>query len=233
MPEEKVQDTEEESSALAAEEETQEETAVADDTEQTEELGFNKTQLHQIMSGLGRIVKNQFEELNPPAQEQHGEPSQHQGIMEKFSSDIQEEIFTDPVSAIRKVVGVLDSAKKNLTSSQTVATDKAITAFSEDPYYKDCFTDAQKIARKSVAEGLPPVAAAKLGFLEAKANHLDSRQAPPDMISSGKQIKTTKQPIVPAQFKAQMDKDIEKGLFENEADWIAGLAPKVRLKYSI
>lgn len=235
MPDE-VQDTEEQSSALATEEETQDETAVVDDTEQTEEIGFNKTQLHQIGSALGRIVKNQFEENYSPAQQQQQvEQPQQQGVMEKFSSDIQDEIFTDPVSAIRKVVGVLDNAKTNLTKSQTVATDKAITAFSEDPVYKDCFTEAQKIARKAVVEGFPPDAAARLGFSEAKAKHLEPNTDATNlgMIGGGKQTKTTKQPTVPAQFKVQMRKDIDKGLFKDESEWIESLSPKVRATYNI
>lgn len=202
--------------------------------EPVEPEGFNKTQLHQISSAIGRIVKSQFEEANVPAQQQTEAPPQ-QGVMEKFTSDIQEEIFTDPVSAIRKVVGVLDNAKANLTSTQTVATDKAITAFSEDPDYKDCFTDAQKIARKAVSEGLPPVAAARLGFMEAKAKHLEPN---PDatnlgMIGSGKQTKLTKQPTLPAQFKKQAAKDIAKGVFKNEDEYIAALSPNIRAKYDI
>jgi hypothetical protein len=132
-------------------------------------------------------------------------------------------------------MNVVKGAETSMSSTQKVATDKALTAFSQDTDYKDCFTNAQEIAHRAVAEGLPPVAAARLGFAEAKTKHLEPKKEPTDLgrIGTGKQIKSDKQPTLPAQFKAQMKKDIEKGVFDNEADWIASLSPENRLKYSI
>jgi hypothetical protein len=235
MPEE-VQDTEEESSALATEEETQEETAVVDDTEQTEELGFNKTQLHQISSALGRIVKNQFEENYAPAQQQQDVSQTQNSAIEQFEQDIQDDLFGGKtVSAIRKVMNVVKNAETNLTSTQKVATDKALTEFSEDPEYKDCFTNAQKIAHKAISEGMPPDAAARLGFYEAKANHLVPDKGATDlgMLRSGKRTTTTTKPKLPAQFKKQAEKDIADGHYKDVAEYIEALDPSIRAKYDI
>jgi len=240
MPEDQVQDPDDttDDTALATDDTTHDDTAVADDTELP---GLNKKQMEQVGTLSGRYAAQQIEEkIMPLLQELKGsagtsQQAPSQDAIENFKQQMSEEIYTDPYSAFSKMMDVRERAKVNLSKSQTVATDTAITAYSDDPCYKDIFTDARKIAHQATTEGFPPEAAAKLGIYQAKAAFLEPKKEPTDlgMIGGGVQTKITKEPKLPKEFEKDAKASIAKGYHKDMKDYISDISPAIRAKYNI
>ncbi len=208
---------------------------------------FTPEQEQYIGSWLGRIVKKQIEEGVLPHIQQQQPAIQQQGnpdAMKQFNEKLQEKIFAgDVTGALQDFMNVQEHAKQNLTKTQKVQTDRAVTSFSDKPYYKDIYQDMEKIARDTVAQGFPPEAAAVFAYNTAKANYLEAKIAGGgnrgdddsslDMLPGGKRQPNKKAIKLPAQFKAAFERDKMKGLFKDEQDYINNLSPAIRQKYGI
>lgn len=207
-----------------------------------EEKVFTPKQEAFIGSWLGRIVKKQIDDsIVPLIQNAQPRPGQNAGnpndVLKNFNERLSEKLFTDPLGAIQEAVSAIDESKTQLSKTQAVQVDKAITSYSEDPLYKDIYQDMKEIAHSAAKEGYPPGPAAKYAFAQAKANFLEkgSRGSEDglDFADGGRPSKTVKIPKLPAEFKKAAARDIAKGLFKNEADYIANLSPNIRAKYGI
>jgi len=205
---------------------------------------FSPEQEQYIGSWMGRIIKKQIEEsivplVNQAASRPTYSPQNDSGdVLKKFNEEVSEQLFTDPVAAIQKVMRAIDASKTQLTNAQTVQVDKAITSFSEDPLYKDIYQDVKAIAHERAGKGYPADAAADYAFTKAKLNYMEKKSSPGDeggfsLSDGGRSIRTTKTPKLPQEFKKAAARDIAKGLFKNEAEYIAGLSPAIRAKYDI
>ncbi len=208
---------------------------------------FNEEQQQFLGSWMGRMISKQFDEkVVPLIDERLPEqqlsviaPRQDGDALEQFQEQVTEKLLGgDPVGAFQMLQNVSKLADQNLATTAKTATDKALTAFKDDPYYKEIFVDAQKMAHEAAAMGHPASIAADSAFHKAKANFLEHGKAGEadglSMTSGGKPRpgRETK-PKLPPQFKAAAKRDIDKGLFKDEADYIANMDPSIRAKYGI
>ena len=208
-----------------------------------EEL-FSPKQEQYIGSWMGRIIKKQFEESIVPliTESVNRRPTRLQDessdVLKKFNEELSEQLFTDPIGAIQKAVRAIEESKTQLTKSQTVQVDKAITSYSEEPLYKDIYQDMKQIAHERAGKGYPSEAAAEYAFTKAKLNHIERMAAPDNegglnLTDGGRPNRQTKTPKLPPEFKKAYERDKAKGLFKTEAEYIAALSPHVRAKYDI
>lgn len=201
-----------------------------------EEPKFSSAQLQQLQSMLGRIVANQLEEKVIPTIKTEGGGQTQDELKEKREKWL-EKIFEGRIDEVVDEVDTIRN-KKNLNKTQQLAvmTKKALTKFNEDPFYKDVYSESEKLAGQYLAKGYPPDAAAEIAFTKAKANHLEQNATNTDelkMTSAGKRPPEPKKPKVPAQFKKAMERDISQGLYKDEADWISGLSPQIRARHGL
>jgi len=207
---------------------------------------FTPEQEQFVGSWLGRMVKKNVEEtIVPMIKETLGQRQAHipQGdssdILKKFNDEIADDLFGgNAVGAIQKVLNALDASKTQLTKQQTIQVDKAITSFSEDPLYKDIYQDVKQIAHERAGKGYPADAAADYAFTKAKLNYMEKKSSPDgeggfNLSDGGRATRQTKTPKLPPEFKKSCERDIAKGLFKNEAEYIAALSPAIRAKYEI
>ena len=215
------------------------------DKDKGKDKPFSPEQEQYIGSWMGRIIKRQIEESIVPLVNQvasrpsYSPQSDPSDVLKKFNEEITDGILSgDAVGSIRKVLNAIKASETQLTKSQTVQVDKAITSFSEDPLYKDIYQDVKAIAHERAGKGYPADAAADYAFTKAKLNYMERKSAPGDeggfdLTDGGRQTRTTKTPKLPPEFKKAAARDIAKGLFANEADYIKSLSPAVRAKYDI
>ena len=205
---------------------------------------FSPEQEQYMGSWMGRIIKKQFEESIVPliTESVNRRPTRLQDessdVLKKFNEELSEQLFTDPIGAIQKAVNAIEASKTQLTKSQTVQVDKAITSYSEEPLYKDIYQDMKQIAHERAGKGYPSEAAAEYAFTKAKLNHIERMAAPDNegglnLTDGGRPNRQTKTPKLPPEFKKAYERDKSKGLFANEAEYIAALSPHVRAKYDI
>lgn len=209
-----------------------------------DEKPFTPEQEQYMGSWMGRIIKKQFDESIVPLIEGQQRqpaftPSGEGNALTKFNEEITEQFFGgDPLGAFNKMQQVSQTAKSNLSESNKKAANTAITGYSEDPLYKEIYADAQRITHEAVANGHPPEAAADYGIQKAKVLFFEKRDANLgneglDMSVSGIQQRQTKTVKLPPEFKKAFERDKEKGLFKDEADYIKHLSPTIRAKYGI
>jgi len=205
---------------------------------------FSPEQEQYLGSWMGRIIKRQIEESIVPlvnkveSRPVYAPQNESREVLKKFNEEVSEQLFTDPVAAIQKVIRAIDASKTQLTKSQTVEVNKAITSFSEEPLYKDIYQDIKAIAHERAGKGYPADAAADYAFTKAKLNYIEKRSAPGeegglDLLDGGRQTRPSKTPKLPLEFKKAYERDRSKGLFKSEADYIANLSPAIRAKYDI
>ena len=234
-------DTEEE----AAPEETVDTDLESVDTEEQadqeeHQKPFNPEQEQYIGSWLGRIVADQIDKKVAPLV-QDKQPPPHQPVsddaLKKFNDEVSEQFFGgDPTGAFNKMMNVHKTAQDNIASQNKIATDRAITSYSDDPLYKDIYQDMNKIAHEKVIAGFPPAAAAEFAFTAATANHYKSQVVNKPgggnlkMSGGGRQERATKQFKLRPEFKKAAARDIASGYFKDEQDYINNLSPHVRAK---
>lgn len=239
---EENQDTSSESQSTG----TTQEALEGDETTSTEEgTKFSKEQLQQIGSMTGRLIKNQIDEnvlpLLQARPQSTGSVAGDSTALDKFNQKLQEMIFSGDVSgAMRMARQVEDNAKINLTKAQETETAKLITTYSDKPYYKDIYSDMKKFASEAVAKGFPPEAATELAFEKASNKHLqtimgggNSDTGSLEMTGGGRRTARTKTSMLPPAFKEAAKRDIAKGFFKDEKDYIAALSPAIRQQYGI
>lgn len=252
MPDENLdttqaQDTDQSQSADQGDSQVQDQvdTQQADQQQDEPQTPFTPEQQQFIGSWMGRMVKKQLEEsILPEIQKLQPQqtlpqlPGQGTDALAKFNETLQEKIFSgDVMGAFRMMQQVQDTAKIQITKQQKVAADRAITQYSDKPFYKDVYQDMQKIAHEAVGNNYPPEVAAELAYNKAIAQRSinKAKQDPSKLtvLSGGGKGPKVQTPKLPDAFKAAAKRDIAKGLFKNEAEYIDHLSPQVRQKYGI
>ena len=117
----------------------------ADEPQDEPGVGFNKTQLQQLSSMTGRLIAKQIDEKVLPRLQPEQSPIQTiseddktGNVLTKFNEQRQEEILSgDVYGAVDKILQVRDSMAQKVQQQRKQETDKAITKYSEEPYYKD------------------------------------------------------------------------------------------------
>ena len=214
---------------------------------------FNEEQVkwldQHIGSFAGKISAKQIEEkVMPHLNRSPDTPSTNipnagsENAMTRFNEQLQQKIFDgDVMGAMQMAQDVRERAKTNLSNAQKVETDKLITALSEQPYYKEIFSDVKDIAHKNVSKGIPPQVAVELAHAQAKANHLEKQMgggsgADTDnlgMLGGGKPSPKGKGVTLSPEMKAAAQRDIADGLYKNEKEWADNLDPKIRKQYGL
>lgn len=208
--------------------------------EQPEELKFSKLQMEQLATLVGRISKKQLEENVIPLISRREEPinsmEQQNETIKEFNDKLQQKIFDgDVLGAIQMATDVQNRAKDTLTKTQIREVEKNIVSYSDKPFYKDIYSDMDKIAKDAIIQGVPPEWAVEHAYHKALADYLSGNRinnnddGSLDMVTGGKQYKRSgKEPKLPEDFKNACARDIASGLFKNEKEWIDNLSPKVR-----
>lgn len=215
--------------------ETTETAETTETQEQTPEPKFNEAQLQQMYSAVGRIVKNQFDEHVIPMLQ--GQASQKEAPKAETTDNLDRALGGDFDGAVESAYEKLERKKRESLTKGISLTKQALTSYSEQPFYKDIYTEAEKLAGGYLSQGYPPQAAAKMAFIEAKATHLQGQLSGGDVnlgMSSGSTKKTEKKKAkLPDAFKKAAARDIAKGIFTDEADYINSLSPDIRKRYGI
>ena len=206
--------------------------------------GFNKRQLQQLGSLVGKIVSTQISEKiptsGPEPAPQPVSPQAGEDALQKFNEDVSQKLFGgDPFGAFSMMMDLRTRAQSNLTQAQVVNTDKQINVYSDKPYYKEIYQNMRQLSHNLVSAGYPPEAACRTAYAESLNQHMhqmakgaSSEEGELGMLSPGKHP-ASKPAKLPAHLKAAAARDIEQGLFKDEKEWIEQLDPKVRAAYNI
>jgi len=203
-----------------------------------------------LFSGMGRLVDRQIsEKVLPeiqkmmPALQSEPQPQMNfpagsqEEMIKKVNEQLQERIFSgDVMGAFNIMSQVQERARQTLSQRQFVSTEKELIAYSNQPYYKDVFPEMKKIAVEAAGQGYPPKIAALVAYNKAIADRALKRTTAPknlDMLKGGSPQKRISPSKLPDQFKQQAQRDIDKGIFKNEKEYIDNLSPAIRAKYSI
>lgn len=212
-------------------------TGQADDTPQKP---FTPEQEQYIGSWMGRIISKQFDEKVIPTIQQTQTAPEPTGdsALDEFNQKLQDMVLEGNVTGALQLYNQVQArATENLTKTNRIQTDKALTAFSEEPYYKDVFKDAQSLAHSLVAKGYSPEIAAEHAYTKTESKYLKKKlnpsAEPQDMLGSGKRVVSNKKLKLPKQFKKAYERDKAKGLFKDEQEYINNLSPAIRAKYGI
>ena len=210
-----------------------------DQADQQAQKPFTPEQEQYLGSWLGRIVAKQIDEkVLPNVQPQPQTSTQEPDALKKFNEELQMKIFSgDVMSALSMASNVQKQTDQTLSKQKTIETDRALTALSDQPFYKDTFGEAQKIAHDAVQAGYPPGPAAEYAYNKAKASFLERKLSGDNeglnLSDGGKPPTRTKTPTLPPEFKRACKRDIAKRLFKNEKEYIEHLSPSIRAKYGI
>ena len=207
-----------------------------------DEPSFNKKQMEQLSTLIGRISKKQLEENVLPLIQQRREevpPERQTDAIKAFNEQLQQKIFEgDVLGAIKMATDVQNNAKETLTRNQLQEVDRKIVSYADRPNYKDIHSDMDKIAKEAIQQGVPPEWAVEHAYHKALATHLsgnrgnDDDMGSLDMVGGGKpQGRRGKEPVLPETFKAACARDIEKGLFKTQREWIDALSPSIRKQH--
>lgn len=209
--------------------------------------GFNKKQLQQLGSLVGKIAVSHINEKVLPLIKEKGEPIQpalepgdQDNAYQKFNEKIAEKFYGgDPMGAFRMMMDVQKKAQENLTQTQKTQTDKLLGTYSDKPYYKEIYQDMKDRAQTLVGQGYPSDAACRTAYAEAVNDFTqqnkggEGEEGDLEMLGGGRPPKTPKKPKLPERLKAAAARDIEQGLFKNEEEWIEQLSPQVRQAHGI
>ncbi len=207
-----------------------------------EEPSFSKKQMEQLATLVGRISKKQLDENVMPLlqqrREEHTPPPQHSDAIKAFNEQLQQKIFEgDVLGALQMANDVQTRAKDTLSRTQLQEVDRRIVSYAEKPFYKDIHSDMDKIAKEDISRGVPPDWAVEHAYDKALARHLSGNregndEGSLDMIGGGKPPKRgMKEPVLPDAFKTACARDIEKGLYKTQREWIDALSPSIRKQH--
>ena len=203
-----------------------------------DEVKFSKAQMQQVGSVMGNMLKKAIEENVLPLINKKPEPdvyatTDNNPAFQKFNEQLQEKILSgDVMGAFDDYQKVKDRASKNLTNSQTQALNKELNNYTEKEDYKDVYADMQKLSGDLVQQGWPPKAAAEHAYTKASLAFLKGGSIPDggafEMTTGGRRVPAGKKPKLPPEFKAACERDIAKGLFKDEKEFIDNLDPRIR-----
>ena len=213
--------------------------------EEQEEPKLNKTQLQQISSVMGSIIKKAIEKDVLPLVNERREteavlsPTQTDNpAYEKFNERLSQKMYSgDIAGALQDYLNVHEKANQNLTKKQQTDLNKDISSHQEKPHYKDVFPEMDKMAKEFVANGYPTGPAADLAYEKSVNSFLMNRgqdnSASLAMETGGRRTVTPSTGKLPPQFEKAYQQGKDKGLFTDRKDYVANLDPRVRSQYGI
>jgi len=213
------------------------------DALQHDEPKFSKAQLQQLGSLIGDISKKQLDrainDLVLPMFEQtrRNDPSDmvrgddNSPAKKMLNEQLFEQVMQgDVVGAFEKYQKIMNDANRSLSTKQQTELTKSLTGYAEKPHYKEVYPEMEKMSGDLIKQGWPPKAAAEHAYYKSVASFLagDLNPGSLEMTTGGRRQPTQKAPKLPPDFKAACDRDIAKGLYKTEKEWIDNLAPQVR-----
>jgi hypothetical protein len=204
---------------------------------------FDEAQQQYLKSWMGRVRKEITDEVKGsiPTEPQHAPPQDPPPqddlrAIDQFNEKLQGMIFEgNVIGAMQEANRVLTTAQNNLVDNRTTRVRQELTKFSDKPYYKDVFQDAEKIAIETANGGIAPEQAVEYAYTKAVNALLMSGSDTGGLTfeSGGRRTTPTKTPKLPPQFQAAAKRDIARGLFKDEAEYIASLSPQIRKQLGI
>jgi hypothetical protein len=203
---------------------------------------FTKAQMQQMSSMMGSIVQrqvteaieNQVKPLMGNTQPDK-EPSSVSDTSNPAYNQFNEQLFErfmggDVMGALNDYQNVTKTADKNLSVKKQTALEKAMTAHSKDPDYKDIYPNLLEEASTLMKEGYPPAAAADTAFTRAKLRHLEGKsntdEGDLDLATGGKHNMPAKTTKLPPEMEAAYQRD--KEMFKDRGEYIENLSPQIR-----
>lgn len=232
----------------------QDQGALNEDKDNGDGVKFNKAQMQQIGSYMGRLIKEHIDKNVVPLIEQNknstgthidnlNREGENQSAIDKFNSQLQELILQgNVVEALQKFSQLHELMNKNKSNELTKQTDNALAKLSDKPYYKDIYPKVEKEAKSLVKKGYPPEAAVEYAYQSARADHLETLMGGGgkdtdtglDMETGGRRGKdktsTTK---LPEPFEAAYQRDKKAGLFKDRNEFKAALNASIKEQYGI
>jgi hypothetical protein len=214
-----------------------------------QDVKFNKTQLQQISSIMGSIMKKQIHETVVPMIENSSasvKPSPNltdtsNPTIKKFNEELLEQMLSgDVTGAIEKYNKVQAQATQNLDATRQAQLNKATGALSDKPHYGEIKDEVNKHAAEAMKRGYPPEPAAEYGYTMAVNAKLQKQISGDDdgsalhLESGGRFIPTVKSKgKLPPLFEEAYQRDKAKGLFKDRKEFIANLAPQIRVEHGL
>jgi len=212
----------------------------------------DETEAQKIKSWVGRIEKegkdtketlkgisDTLSAISESLERQNTRTVNQSPELTKLNEDWQNRILSGDI------VGVLDEysgLKDNLSRTRTTETDKAVTTFAEKPFYKELHAKVVEKAHFYAGNGVDPAIAAKMAWHEANDEFKSGviatvNQHTPSSLEflkggKGKKIEESKGRL-PTEMKEAAKRDIEAGVFKDEADYIANLSPQLKVTYGL
>lgn len=212
--------------------------------EPQDEAKLNKTQLQQISSVMGALIKKSIEKeviplINQPREaESLTNATSDNPAYQKFNERLQEKIYQgDVVGAFQDFMNINRKAEQNLTKKQQTELNKSLSAYEEKPNYKDVFPEMSKMANEYVANGYPPGPAAELAYEKSLNSFLMGKRqdnsASLAMETGGRRPTPSNSGKLPPQFEKAYQQGKAKGLFKDRKEYADNLDPRVRAQYGI
>ena len=199
------------------------------DQRQQSWMGRKFKEFEDKMAGVLQSTQQEFVNQVAPAQ-------QGNNVVDQFNEGLTDQVLGgDVLGAVDKALNVINTRQQNLSNQATIEIDKSITTYSEDPVYKEIYSDVKQRAHE-LGKTMPPQVASRLAFTEAKINHYESATTSGSNLTlqgDGARTPTQKKTKLAPEFKKACDRGIADGTFKGEQDFINNLDPNIREKYGM
>ncbi len=177
----------------------------------------------KLTSHFGRIVAQQLEKKEPVIDQ------------DKLNAQLQNRILGDVSGTVNDIIDAREKEQLSLENEKKAAVLQEMAKYQDKPYYQEVKDDLEKIAHEALGNKFPPGPATELAYEKACKNLLLHKD--PDyklgMAGAGKKLKRSKKKELPKEFKAAAKRDIDSGLFKDEADYMENLSPQVKANYGL
>ncbi|MHC4951867.1 MAG: hypothetical protein ACYTEU_12930 [Planctomycetota bacterium] len=213
-----------------------------------EDVKFNKTQLQQISSIMGSIIKKQIDENVTPLietstvrQSPDATDVSNPGVRDKFSADLLDQALSgDFFGAVEKAISLRNRADANLSETRKTELVKDSRSYEDKPYYNDVKLEMDRLAAEAAAKGYPAKPANELAYNTAVREHLEKKyvgnidEGSLQLETGGRYTPASKgKAKLPPQFEEAYQRDKAKGHFKNRQEFLDNLSPQVRAQYEI
>ena len=187
-------------------------------------------QSEKLTSHFGRIVTKQFEEKFMPQINDKVDP-------EKLNEQLSNKMFGgDVVGTINQVLDARERNVRELGEKKKALLKTEMEKYESKPMFNDIKESIEKLASEALVNNFPPGPAVELAYEKAAKNFLLNRD--PDyklsMSGPGKVTPSNKKTAkIPTALKAAAQRDIQDGIFKDEAEYLANLSPNIKEKYGI
>jgi len=193
--------------------------------EKKEEPKISDMTQQQFMSWMGRINAEQVnkgisENMGAIIKELKGSNTTAPGTDDTTDFD---SLLTKPKETIRSILNEIRNEDKNLTEQAIGKMNIEIQKHSEDPDFKDIYSDVVKIAKERIGRGFPIKEAVETAKDAARLNLLQGKAVDTEdlgMLEGGRNKGRSKVAKLTPAEEAACVRDINDGVFKTKEEWI-------------